>query len=151
MNTASQKSDTLFAGRVAAVLHEDGTHEGIQIRQLRLMDYEKAFQHLGDEFAFTAFCCLPGDVASPLSAVAPKTKDWIETLQPESYELLQASVREVNEKGFFSYAARRQARAEQEQKRLIEQMAGLPPETLKIAAEIGKSTSPTSLPRPRPN
>lgn len=132
----TQKLETLFGGRAVSVLHEDGSRTEIKVRQLRLADYEKAFVLMEDEFAFTAFCC-------------QQSSAWITTLQPESYELLQAAAWEVNEKGFFAYAARRVAKAQAEQDRQMAQLARMSPEAIRVAAELGQSISPTASPRPR--
>jgi hypothetical protein len=147
----SMNSETLFGGRMVNVLYEDGAQETVKVRQLRLSDYERAYTLTGDEFAFTAFCCLStGTNANS----APHGKEWALTLQPESYELVQAAAREVNEKGFFSYASRRKRREEEAQRAMFDAMASLPPETLQLAAEIGvrrtADTSPTQSPTPRP-
>lgn len=142
---------TLFGGKPATVLHEDGSSKEIRVRQLRLVEYERAFSLIEDEIAFTAFCC--SHTAGPAgdAATVPFTKDWALTLQPESFEILQALVQEVNAGGFFSYASRRKAR---EQQQMMATLEKLTPEQMLVAAEIGgvktSSGSATSLPRPRP-
>src|ERR1022692_3142636 len=104
MNTdAIQKSETLFGGRDAQALHEDGSVQGIKVRQLRLGEYERAFALIEDEIAFTAFCCSGSGVSpDPAGTGGGYERAWSLTLQPESYETLQLAAREVNEKGFFS-------------------------------------------------
>jgi hypothetical protein len=68
--------------------------EEIKVRQLPLLEYERALPLLDDEFALTALFC-------------SRDKAWIGTLAPESYEALLAKAREVNELGFFAYSRRR--------------------------------------------
>ena len=152
MNTESSASpslDTLFGGRLAAVLHEDGQREEIKIIQLRLGDYEKAFQLIEDEIALTAFCCR---TVQDSESRIQNSKAWAETLQPESYELVQASVREVNAKGFFSYAERRTLRQQQQQEKMFAALGALPPEMLNRVMELGRATlaAPSSVTGPRP-
>jgi len=144
MNTASPKTDTLFGGRLITVLHEAGTPEEIKVRQLRMADYERALPLLDDEIALTAFCCIPS-TPDP----RPFEKPWALTLQPESYEELQAAVQEVNAKGFFSYAARRSEKDRKAKEEIVRSMAAMPPETLKAVSEMANSASNTSSPRPR--
>lgn len=146
MNT---KTQTLFGGRLVAFNFEDGTTGEVKVAQLCLADYEKAYALMHDEkdeIAFTAFCCFEPEPAQR------KTRDWALTLHPESYELLQAAVQEVNAKGFFSFAARRRQQEQKAQEAMFAALANLPPETIQAAADLGKSglNSPTSVPRPQP-
>jgi hypothetical protein len=123
MNTNEQKIETLFGGRLIIVTHEDGGSEEVKVSQLRLADYDRAFLLIEDELGLTAVMC-------------GKDKAWINTLQPESYDELQAVAREVNARGFFSFAERRQAR-------LFNAMANFKPEALMEMMDRAKSTSPT--------
>lgn len=144
MNNA-EKTTALFGGKLVAVVFEDGTTNNISVRQLKLADYESAFAIADDEIAITAFCCrLPDPAAKPF------TRPWALTLTPESYELLQATAQEVNAKGFFAYAERRKQKLSVENRDMLAAMGNLPPETLKLAMELGRSASLTSSPRPRP-
>ena len=133
-------NQTLFGGRTVGVVHEDGSAEEILVRQLRLMEYEAAFRLLEDEISLTALIC-------------NRDKGWINTLQPEYYETLQAAAREVNAKGFFSYAERRNTQMQQRNEKMFATLATLPPEALKQVMEIGsanlKGSSSVSGPRPR--
>ncbi len=153
--TSKLKTETLLGGRSQSVCLEDGTILQVKVRQLRLDEYERAYPLLTDEFAFTAFCCSPGSVGpAPSIALVPYTRDWIMTLDPESYEALQLAAREVNAKGFFFYAQRRQAVDQAEADRQYQQFAELPPDIRKEFVETGlgmkeRSTSPTPSPRPR--
>lgn len=150
--TSLQKAETLFGGRIVPVAMIDGTALDIKVAQLKMADWEKAYTLLADEMAFTAFCCFDPEGLR-------KTKQWLlgkppqheDGIMPESYELLQAAAREVNEKGFFSFATRRVAREAKENESMMAAMATLPPEAIKLAAEAGlKSTSLNSSPAPRP-
>src|ERR1039457_3425110 len=130
------KLETLFGGRAASVLHEDGTALDVFVRQLPIRDYPAAFKVVEDEFAFTAFCTTLAAGGEGRGEVAGTA--FVQSLRPESYELLQAAAREVNEKGFFAFAARQQARADAVQKAQLAAMSEMPPEMLKLAIEIGK-------------
>jgi hypothetical protein len=158
MNTASQKSDTFFGGRSFSVTYEDGATEEIKIRQLKLAEYIPALPLLEDEIALAAFCCQRWTGSAGTSPLGPPCKkDWLtgaapdyaNAVRPESYEELQKQVREVNEKGFFSFAARRQESERRQKEELIRSMSALPPETLKTVGELA-SASRRSSPSPRP-
>ncbi len=146
MKNSTHQTQTLFGGQTVSVMHEDSSLSEVKVRQLRLADYEAAFRFLEDEIAFTAFCCSVGEPETP------KTREWALTLQPESYEELQAVSRLVNAKGFFAYADRRKVREQQNQERLFAAAATMPPEMLAEAMRLGARSleSETQLPRPRP-
>lgn len=149
-STAQQKNETLFGGRDAIALHEDGSKTAIRIRQIPLGQYPKAYSLLEDEFALTAFCCCP---TGPAGVGEPFSKDWVLTLLPECYEELQAAAREVNERGFFAYARRQKEREQEAMKVELTALSALDPEMLKAAAAVGadgRSTSAMPSPRPRP-
>lgn len=138
MKDANHKTETLFGGRTVAVLHEDSSREEIKVHQLRLADYERAYAMLDDEMGLTAFCC-------------GKEKGWVLTLQPESYELLQSAAREVNQRGFFSFAARRDEREREQQAGVFAAMAEMPAEAIEALAKAGGQKNgilPTPSPRP---
>jgi hypothetical protein len=148
-NTESKKESqstltTLFGGVDFQVIYEDGTGETVRVRQLRLVEYEKAWPLISDEFAIAAFCA-----SLPATPSVPCTKEWAMKLHPAIYEKLLAKVREVNEEGFFTFAARKQAAQEEIDLRFIKQAAELPPEFLVEAMRLGTTISPQSSPRPR--
>lgn len=138
----SNKMDTLFGGRKVVVIYADGTQEEITVRQLRLVDYDEAFKRLKDEMELVAFIC-------------GKAKQWLlgqpphyeKAVRPESYEMLQGVAWEVNAAGFFSYIDRKVRQS-------IADLNGLSPDKVKLvverAAQVSKSTSPTSSPAPQP-
>lgn len=134
---------TLFGGRevVAQFIPTPGTEPGkdaVRVRQLSLRDYERAFALIDDEIALAAFIC-------------GKDKKWADELLPESYEALYAAAREVNAAGFFAWSLRRRAQEQQVQDRAVAAMAGMSPEALKTAFEMGRSLLQTpSLRPPRP-
>lgn len=94
MNPES-KTETLFGGRMVAVTLLDGTTAEFKVRQLPLGEYEAAFKVRKKEMEFTALVC-GHDLA------------WLNNVAPESYEVLRTAAREVNAKGFFSYATRQE-------------------------------------------
>lgn len=110
MNT-HEKIESLVRHRLLTVVHGDGRQEEWTLHQFKLAQYPQALRIAGDEIALVALAC-------------EKTKAQIEALHPECYELLQAAVWELNEKGFFAYAARQQKRGE-------ETLAGLPPDVVR--------------------
>jgi len=118
------KLTTLLGGQTRMATLEDGSQEEIVIRQLPLRDYPKAFELLGDEIGLMAFIC-------------GKPRAQFEKIAPVCYEDVQAIAREVNEKGFFSYAARRQ-------NEVAAQVKNLPPDLLNQA--LSRFTSPTPSP-----
>jgi hypothetical protein len=139
-------ASTLFGGRPLLVIYEptdanlEPRREEIRVRQIKLKDYERGFALIDDEIALAAFCVDPG-----------RDKDWVETLTAESYEELHTVVEEVNAKGFFVYAARRSQQLKADQERTITAMAGMSPEAMRLAYEIGsRSASGHTSPGPRP-
>jgi hypothetical protein len=79
-----------------------------------------------------------------LAAVACGTSETaIQSLSPESYEVLLATVYEINEKGFFSYARRQ--RALLVEGAMIREMAA---QALANPAGTSPLASPTSPPKP---
>ena len=98
METNIEKTVSLFGGKTIAVMFEDGKTGELKVTQFKLRDYQRTFLLADDEFALVAAGC-------------GATKELILTLAPESYELALATVKEVNEKGFFVYAGRQMERA----------------------------------------
>lgn len=146
-HSRSEAAATFFGGMTFTVTHEDGSTESVKVRQLPMRHYETAYQLIRDEIALTAFCCERSTDKGPLIADKP----WALTLQPESYEQLQDAARKVNEKGFFSYARRRNESERAEKQETLEMMAGIDPATLRSLAELGASRSTVPSPqRPRP-
>ena len=139
------KITALFGGIDFTITYEGGNTEAIRIRQLRLGEYEAARLRINNEFDITGFCCSRSDAPTK-----PLDKQWVMTLLPESYEALRAKVREVNEKGFFTYSVRAAEEEAQMNMKWIKAAAELPPEVLADAIERGKSASPTLSPKPRP-
>ena len=120
------KTDTtLFGQQVLTVQFEDGAAGEITVRQLKLREYPAAVRLWGDEFAFAALCC--GVTAAQL-----------QTLLPADYERVQAAVQEVNQEGFFIFAAR-------QEKRAAENLKNLPPE---MVEKILSSRLSATLPPP---
>jgi hypothetical protein len=131
------KTAALFGGEIVLRL-EDGTEEKLALRQLALRDYPRAYALQEDELGLTAL-------------LAGRDRAWLERLAPESYEALYAVTRRLNEKGFFAWSARQRAREAEAQRRTVEALAALPPETLETAARLGlAATSPTSSPTSSP-
>lgn len=138
--------ETLFSGRTVEVLHLDGSKETIKVRQILIGQYPKAYGLMDDEFALTAYCCCDPEDDSAVKDVA-----WLTTLRPESYEQLQAAAREVNEKGFFSYASRQRKAVQEANAQMFANMAELPPEFLKMAIDLGSKADQRFVPpSPRP-
>ncbi len=129
--TVEQQNDTLFGGRILAVQIDEtpSRFEEIKIVQLKLAQYEAAFMKFDSEFDLIAIMC-------------GKDVKWVQSLTPESYEALYAAAQEVNARGFFVYADRRQAT-------LIKKLNSITPEILKAAAN-GAATSSSSPQRFRP-
>lgn len=117
--------ETLLGGRTITVNKEDSSTEEVKVRQLPLREYEKAFLVYDDEFAFAALVC-------------ERSKEWAQTLSPESYEELASACQEVNAKGFFSYAQR-------QQKKLMDRLNSVKPEVLRMAVEKASNASPPGL------
>ena len=126
METNTEKTITLLGGKTIAVQFESGTPGELKIRQFRLAEYEDAFRAHDDEFALVARAC-------------GRTREFIQTLAPESYEQALATVREVNAHGFFAFAARRLERAAANLKQL-------PAELVEKMIERQKATSPMRSP-----
>jgi hypothetical protein len=99
------KSATLFGGKTFTVTFEDDTSGEITVRQFKVREYATVFPVADNEIELLARACS-----------VPRQK--IETLRPESYELLQAALQEVNAQGFFAYAARQMERAQSSLKNL---------------------------------
>jgi hypothetical protein len=138
------KNITLNGGKNITVNFEpqaDGSPAAaaeVKVRQIPVRDYERGFVLVSDEVALAGFLC-------------GKDKAWALTLAPESFEEVLATGREVNERGFFSHCQRLTERTEKQNAAMIGVMATLPPETMKLAIEMGMakqqaSHSPTLSP-----
>jgi len=141
------KNDTLHGGRnitvkfepVADPAAEGGfrkpAEESIKVRQVRIAEFPAGFELVKtkDEVGLVAFLCA-------------RQKPWVLTLQPESYEDILTAGREVNERGFFSFCRRRTEQEEAADASWIAKMTNLPPETLKLAMEMGRKSTLPSLP-----
>ena len=135
-NEVEQKNDVLFRGRDVRV-EIDGTSDGVSVQvdtvrvnQLKLSQYEAAFAQLDNEFNLVSLACA-------------RPQGWAQTLTPESYEAVYALVQEVNAKGFFVYAERRQAT-------LVRRLNSVTPQLLKAASEASTSQTSSQRLRPRP-
>ncbi len=119
--------ETLRGGRSAIAKFEDPEtpDEVVQVRQLPLRDYERAFKLFDDEVGLTALVC-------------GKDKAWGMSLDPKSYEDLHAAAQEVNAGGFFAYAARRQDA-------LVRRINQVSPEMLRAVMEKVSTASPPGL------
>jgi hypothetical protein len=134
------KAITIKGGMEVKIAYElsagETTHrtDTVKILQIQVRQYEAGFQFVNDEAALVGFVC-------------GREKPWALTLTPESYEQILEFGRAVNSRGFFSYCQRRTEQAEKQNAAMIGMMANLPPETLKLAMEMGRrSTSPTLSP-----
>lgn len=152
MNTQNQngqsgtnKTETLFGGRLVAVTFNDGSTGEIKVRQLPLGEYERAFAVLDDEISLVALICglKRDELVGTLSTASPSSSSSNPSgVTPESYELLQVAAEEVNKNGFFVWSVRRTAKQDEKQGRMVEAMATLPPDVIKLALEVGKATLP---------
>lgn len=123
--------NTLNGGKTMTAKFIEGNEKEVTVKQITVGDYKKCFPMVDDEIELTGFVC---------GLMPPE----MNLLTPESYEQLWAAVREVNEKGFFTYATRQLDRAQK-------QMEAMPPEMLKVAMQSApalKSQSP-GLPQRR--
>ncbi len=127
--SVEQNNDTLFAGRTVVAIFEDGTVSPVKVTQLRLSQYEKAFQQFDNEFALLGLIC-------------GHDSAWAQTLTPASYEDILVIAAEVNAKGFFSYAERRHGQ-------LTKRLNSLSPQILNAATQAGISSGSSQRPRPR--
>ncbi|HEX3855968.1 MAG TPA: hypothetical protein VHY30_01585 [Verrucomicrobiae bacterium] len=117
--------ETLHGERKVPVAFADGqSATDFTVKQFRIGDYQKALALYADEIGLVAFAC-------------GKIKKEIESLEPESYERLHAAVQELNEKGFFVYAARQEKRGQ-------EMISAMPPEM--VQAAFGRFLSPPPSP-----
>lgn len=136
MTTPESQTVTLFGGRSVSVIKADGTTETLTVRQLPLRDYEAAFKLSDDEQCLVALIC--GKDKSWLYGATPEA-----AITPESYEELLAAAQEVNAKGFFAYAERRQTT-------MAKRLNSLGADVVKAAAAAAAGISSTPQPRLRP-
>ncbi len=85
---------TTLKSKTVSLTNEGGTTWDAVVNQIKLKQYEECFKHYENETEFIK------------AATGVVTED----LLPESYEVLVQAVEEVNEGGFFVYAARRSER-----------------------------------------
>ncbi len=121
--------------KTLTVHHLDGTEEQLTISPIELGSYNTAFSKSADEMDFVAFA-------------NGKTRQWITTLSPESYEELYQAVEEVNP-SFQHYAQRQQAKLNAQNRAMFEALADMPPETLQSLAQAGTQVAKDTPPRPR--
>lgn len=114
-----------MGGKKVVVTFLDGSHEEVFVRQFRISQYDAAFLLSDNEQKLNAFA-------------VDKDAAWLDKLAPESYEELNKEVREVNGKGFFSYAAR-------QWDALLAKMNSIKPEAMRLALERGSKASPLGL------
>jgi hypothetical protein len=123
--------NTILLGKVTrAVTFEDGRTGDLEINQFRLRDYRAAFALADDEIGLVALA-------------TKQPRNIIETLLPESFELVLANVKEVNKDGFFPFADRKMLAA-------AENMRKMPPEVLdRIYGKMpAMPQSPSASPSP---
>jgi hypothetical protein len=127
--------DNMFPKTLKCVKDDGTTPVEIQVRQIRLADYDRAMRCvvIDDEFGLMAVACGTSEAV-------------IKSLSPESYELVQATVWEVNQKGFFTFARRR--KASQAERNAIREMAAQVLASPAVAAQISAQSSHGSPPRP---
>lgn len=140
-------NETLFGGRDVKVKLLDGTEADIKVRQIPLGEYQTAIKltEAGDEIGFVALCVSQ----SSSSSSSPS----IQNIQPESYELLHAAALEVNDKGFFSWKARRDSREQEKESQRLAAQAGAEATkeiVLRSAMAGMESRSPVGSLPPRP-
>ena len=136
------KTDTLFAGRTLVIPFEDGQTRDITVRQIRLGEYQKLLPLVEDEIALVRAVC---DLGAPASGTA--SSQPLSDPTPAGHELLFAAVQEVNEKGFFAFAARRMAAGQREIRRMLD--AGIPAERLVEMLRTSISSMPSRATPPR--
>lgn len=140
MSNLDSKTITLNGGVPLVARLTEAREENVIVRQIPLADYERGFALVNDEIALAGFLC-------------GKDKNWALQLMPETFEQVITLGREVNAKGFFAYATRRAVRESEANAAAMAALATLPPETLKLAVQLGadstsRISSPTS-PSPR--
>lgn len=90
------KTATVF-GRKVIVQFDDGTHQEMTMRQVRMGDYDHALALVQDEIALVAYCL-------------GKSREWVtdegHAITPESFEELSTAVLEMNP-AFFAFCARK--------------------------------------------
>jgi hypothetical protein len=90
------KNTTVF-GRPVYVYFDDGTHQQMTLRAIRLADYDQALVLVQDEISLVAYCL-------------GKSREFItdegHAITPECFESLSEAVQEMNQ-AFVAYCARR--------------------------------------------
>lgn len=114
--------DTLNGGRDVIVKNVKGETETVKVQQLPIRKYEAGFIKMQDEIGMTAFIC-------------GKPKEWAYDLDTDSYETVRQHAQEVNAKGFFAFAQRRNDE-------LMERLNSVSPDRIKAIQE--KISSPSS-------
>jgi len=128
---------TLFGGRTITVRLEptapgaEPATETFTVRQFKLREYPALLPLLDDDIGL-------------VSIAINKTREQTLAIMPDSFEELYKAMREANEKGFFTFAARRI----EETTRM---MAGLAPETIQAVMRASASSPQlqTTPPPPR--
>jgi hypothetical protein len=103
--------DTLHGGRKATVVFEDGRTEEVHVQQIKIGRYDELINPTRqnpvpifmDEVALTAAIC-----GKPRQWITGKAPEFADGITPACYELLRGLAWEVNQHGFFAYAARKQ-------------------------------------------
>ena len=133
------KLTTLNGGITLTVIYEPRSEgaeplsESVKVRQIPVREYDAGFACIADEPALVGF-------------LAAKNRPWALTLTPACYEEVLTTGRKVNARGFFTYCQRRTEQTDRRDAAMIGMMANLPPETLKLAMELGKKSISPSLP-----
>jgi hypothetical protein len=92
------------------ITFQDGREAEITIQQFRVKQYQQAFPLLDDEIGLVAMA-------------SGNPRGVIEELHPDSFEQAVAAMKEVNEKGFSTWAGRQMERG-------AAAMRNLPPDLL---------------------
>lgn len=107
-------------GLLVKVTMADNSIAEIKVRQLPIEDWDKAIGVFTNERALVALIC-------------GQPPEWVNKIAPDSYGELFKLAREVNERGFFDYAARQLKAGEDEIERMVK--LGVPLEKI---IEAGK-------------
>lgn len=89
------KTETLLGGASHDITLADGTTATVKVRQIRLKEYEAAARIADQEFRLVELVC-------------DQPAGWVETVSPESYELLATEMRRLNP-SFFAWQGRKRA------------------------------------------
>ena len=92
---SSTKTETLLGGASHEITLADGTTITVKVRQIRLKEYEAAGSIADQEFRLVELVC-------------DQPAGWVETVSPDSFELLATEMRRLNP-SFFAWLVRKQA------------------------------------------